>query len=145
MREAAELTDRVAIMDHGRLLAIDTPRALVQTLPGAATLELATTPADGRADDVIASLRELPGVEALERVQSAGNGNGAPDLVAPPDAVAAAGAELRVRLYLTGDAHLLVAPAATALAEHGLDLVDVKLGSPTLEDVFIHLTGRALR
>ena len=40
---------------------------------------------------------------------------------------------------------LLVAPAAAVLAEHGLALQDVKLGTPTLEDVFIHLTGRTLR
>jgi ABC-2 type transport system ATP-binding protein len=52
---------------------------------------------------------------------------------------------LRVRLYLTGDAALHVAPAAAVLAEHGLALQDVKLGTPTLEDVFIHLTGRTLR
>ena len=53
--------------------------------------------------------------------------------------------DLRVRLYVTGDAPLLVAPAAAVLAEHGSSLADVKLGTPTLEDVFIHLTGRTLR
>jgi hypothetical protein len=52
---------------------------------------------------------------------------------------------LRVRLYLTGEAALLVAPAAAVFAEHGLALQDVKLGAVTLEDVFIHLTGRTLR
>jgi len=46
---------------------------------------------------------------------------------------------------VTGDAPLLVAPAAAGLAEHGSSLADVKLGTPTLEDVFIHLTGRTLR
>jgi hypothetical protein len=40
---------------------------------------------------------------------------------------------------------MLVSPAASALGEHGLGLTDVKLGSPSLEDVFIHLTGRTLR
>ena len=48
-------------------------------------------------------------------------------------------------LYVAGDAPLLVAPAAAVLAEHGAALSDVKLGIPTLEDVFIDLTGRALR
>ena len=42
-------------------------------------------------------------------------------------------------------AALLVAPAAAVLADHGLALQDVKLRAPTLEDVFIHLTGRTLR
>jgi ABC-2 type transport system ATP-binding protein len=50
-----------------------------------------------------------------------------------------------VRLYLSGEASVLVAPAAALVAEHGLTLTDVKLGTPTLEDVFIHLTGRTLR
>jgi hypothetical protein len=39
----------------------------------------------------------------------------------------------------------VVAPAAAVLGGHGVQLADVKLGSASLEDVFIHLTGRALR
>jgi ABC-2 type transport system ATP-binding protein len=136
MHEAAELAHRVAIMDHGKLLAIDTPEALVHSLPGAATLELATASPDGRPiDDALAALRALPGVEALERVRADANGEPA----------ARNDAELRIRLYVTGEAAIVVAPAATALGAHGLGLSDVKLGSPSLEDVFIHLTGRALR
>jgi ABC-2 type transport system ATP-binding protein len=50
-----------------------------------------------------------------------------------------------VRLYLTGDAALLVPRVAAVLAGNGLALQDVKLGTPTLEDVFINLTGRSLR
>ena len=50
-----------------------------------------------------------------------------------------------MRLYVTGDAPLLVAPAAAVLAAHDSSLTDVKLGTPTLEDVFINLTGRTLR
>jgi ABC-2 type transport system ATP-binding protein len=138
MHEAAELADQVAIMDHGKLLAVDTPDALVQSLPGAATLELATTPPGGRpAEDALAPLRALPRVQALERVQRGEAPNGG--------APAPAETELRVRLYVTGEAAMLVAPAAAVLAEQGLSLTDVKLGSPSLEDVFIHLTGRALR
>ena len=52
---------------------------------------------------------------------------------------------LRFRLYLNGEAAPLVAPAAAVLAERNVGLSDVKLGAPTLEDVFIHLTGRSLR
>jgi ABC-type multidrug transport system ATPase subunit len=69
MHEATELAERVAIMDHGKLLAIDTPSALVESLPGAATVELATDPLDSRpADEVLGALRALAGVEAVERV-----------------------------------------------------------------------------
>jgi ABC-2 type transport system ATP-binding protein len=129
MDEAASLADRVAIMDHGRLLALDTPQALMRSLQGESTLELA---AEGPADGVaVAGLERLDGVERVEQVQGAENGG--------------VEGSFRVRLYLTGDAALLVAPAAQLLGEHGLALVDVKLGSPTLGDVFIHLTGRTLR
>jgi ABC-2 type transport system ATP-binding protein len=75
-------------------------------------------------------------VEAVERVQAQDRANGQ----APPEA-----AELRVRLYVSGEAPMLVAPAAEALAGHGLSIADIKLGAPSLEDVFIHLTGRTLR
>jgi len=127
MHEAATLADRVAIMDHGKLLAIDTPEALVRSLPGAATLELATERReDAAADGLLDALRTLPGVEGLEQVEADGE-------------------RRRIRLYVTGAAPLLVAPAASALAERGFGLTDVKLGDPSLEDVFIHLTGRALR
>jgi ABC-2 type transport system ATP-binding protein len=135
MDEAALLADRVGIMDHGKLLALDTPEALMRSLEGEGTLELAADqPADGA---VVGALAALRGVDRVERVQAATE-NGAP----PP---APESQPLRVRLYLTGDAALLVAPAAAVLAEHGLALQDVKLGTPTLEDVFIHLTGRTLR
>jgi ABC-2 type transport system ATP-binding protein len=135
MDEAALLADRVAIMDHGRLLALNTPAALIGELEGEGTLELAADqPADGAVVDALAA---LAGVERVEPVQAhSENGEASPAPDAQP---------LRVRLYLTGDAALHVAPAAAVLAEHGLALQDVKLGTPTLEDVFIHLTGRTLR
>jgi ABC-2 type transport system ATP-binding protein len=131
MHEAAELADRVGIMDQGRLLALDTPDALMRSLAGESTLELALDrPPDA---DVIGTLGSLAGVEAVEQVQAASDGDG--DGGSPP----------RVRLYLTGPPAPVVAPAAAALAERGLVVGDVRLGAPTLEDVFIHLTGRTLR
>ena len=132
MDEAAALADRVGIMDHGRLLSLDTPDALIRSLPGKTTLEIGSGPADEpTAAAVQASLAALPGVERVEHVHAS-----------PP---AEAAAELRVRLYVAGDAPLLVAPVAAALAEQGLGLTDVRLGIPSLEDVFIELTGRTLR
>jgi ABC-2 type transport system ATP-binding protein len=131
MHEAAELADRVGIMDQGRLLALDTPDALMRSLAGESTLELALDrPPDA---DVIGILGSLTGVEAVEQVQAASDGDG--DGGSPP----------RVRLYLTGAPAPVVAPAAAVLAERGLAVGDVRLGAPTLEDVFIHLTGRTLR
>jgi ABC-2 type transport system ATP-binding protein len=136
MDEAALLADRVGIMDHGHLLALDTPEALMRSLEGEGTLELAADrPADGA---VVEALAALDGVDRVEQVHAAAE-NGA------PTAPESDSQPFRVRLYVTGDAALLVAPAAAALAGHGLALQDVKLGAVTLEDVFIHLTGRSLR
>jgi ABC-2 type transport system ATP-binding protein len=133
MHEAATLTDRVGIMDHGRLLALDTPAALMASLPGSATLDLTMAAADGGAGgtDVIDALRALDGVERAEALHEDG-ADGAAD-------------GQRVRLYVAGEAPALVAPAATLLAQRGLKLTGIELGAPSLEDVFIHLTGRALR
>jgi ABC-2 type transport system ATP-binding protein len=82
---------------------------------------------------VLAELAELPAVERVEQLPSEVEGAHGPP------------ADLRVRLYVSGEAPLLVAPAASLLARHGRTLADVKLGIPTLEDIFIELTGRTLR
>jgi ABC-2 type transport system ATP-binding protein len=126
MNEAAELADRVAIMDHGKLLAIDTPQALVRELPGGTTLELTTASLDGQPlDDLLQALGALPGVEKVDNDSVHGG--------------------VHLKLYVSGDAPLLVGPAAALLTERGLEVADVTLGNASLEDVFISLTGRALR
>jgi len=135
MDEAAALATRVGIMDRGRLLALDTPTALIRSLPGRSTVELATDAGGRGTDGFLAALGELPDVERVERLHPSDE-----------DPSADAGETgLRVRLYVSGDAPLLVAPAASLLAREGRALTDVKLGTPTLEDVFIDLTGRSLR
>jgi ABC-2 type transport system ATP-binding protein len=138
MDEAATLADRVGIMDHGRLLALDTPAALTRGLPGRTTLEVAVTLDGTPAEGLVADLGALEGVERVEQVATAGPPSGAP-------AGPGASRELRARLYLTGDAPLLVAPLAALVAGHQAQLTDVAIGAPSLEDVFIALTGRALR
>jgi ABC-2 type transport system ATP-binding protein len=125
MDEAAELADRVGIMDHGKLLALDTPAALTRALPGRTTLEVAVALDGVGADGLLDELGRLDGVERVEQVAAPGG--------------------LRARLYLTGEAPPLVAPAAAVVAEHRARLTDVTLGIPSLEDVFIALTGRTLR
>ncbi|MGH9304801.1 MAG: ABC transporter ATP-binding protein [Acidimicrobiales bacterium] len=137
MDEAATLSDRVGIMDHGKLLALDTPPALIRSLPGSATLDLTTEGGNpSAAAEALADLGRLGQVERAEEARSDGTS---------PSGTSSAGAVRRMRMYVTGDAPALVAPAAAVLAEHGLRLTEVGLGTSTLEDVFIHLTGRALR
>jgi ABC-2 type transport system ATP-binding protein len=149
MDEAAELADRVGIMDHGRLLALDTPAALTRGLPGRTTLEVAVALDGAPADGLLDELGRLQGVERVEQVTAAAAGPpGAWPAGAPPGGGPAAGAnqrELRARLYVSGEAPQLVAPVAALVAGHRAQLTDVTIGTPSLEDVFIALTGRALR
>jgi ABC-2 type transport system ATP-binding protein len=132
MHEAAVLADRVGIMDHGKLLALDTPEGMMRSLPGSSTLELTlqAVAGDGQ-EELLGSLGDLPEVERVEAIHDQPLDGEQP--------------QLRVRLYVSGEAPQLLAPAATLLERRGLALSGVELGAPTLEDVFIHLTGRTLR
>lgn len=123
MDEAAALCDRVGIVDHGKVLALDTPGGLVRSLPGSGTVEIGLRGDDGGA---VQRFGELPGVA---RVEPAG---GDDDVT-------------RLRLYVDGDPAALLAPVARLVQENGATLVDVGLGELTLEDVFISMTGRGLR
>ncbi|MGB7050569.1 MAG: hypothetical protein WBG41_03275, partial [Acidimicrobiales bacterium] len=51
----------------------------------------------------------------------------------------------RYRVYVQGDAVVLMGPVAEAVTAAGGRLTDMRPGEPTLEDLFIHLTGRSLR
>jgi len=170
MEEAEKLCGRVAIMDHGKILALDTPRKLSQLVPSGTRVELKTRQKGGRAasDDamaIIASVRELAGVSSAEWVSPAGpavaagpfpgnGGWGAPGVAmgkqisaqfsAAP--VMAAGDEHgpMLRFYSEGGGEVAVR-AAQILLDAGIELADMHLYRPSLEDVFIHLTGRGLR
>lgn len=101
-------------------------------LAGSSTLELSVQAQNGDVPEpLVQALGELADVEGVEALHD--------DM---PDADAR---ERRVRLYVAGDAAQLIAPTATLLADRGFALNGVDLGTPTLEDVFINLTGRTLR
>jgi ABC-2 type transport system ATP-binding protein len=126
MEEATALTDRVGIMDHGRLLALDTPTALTRSLPGSATLDVdVERAADDTDEAVLTALSNLPAAERVEQVTDAGG--------------------LRARIYLSGDAAALVGPVSDALTARRARLTGIRIGEPSLEDVFLSLTGRELR
>jgi ABC-2 type transport system ATP-binding protein len=118
MEEADQLCDRVAIMDHGRILALDTPGALKQSL-GADTV--VTVKAAGDTDRLAGLLSaEIDGVTRTRPVDG--------------------GLELHVK----GSDRLI--PRIVLAAERGgFDLSDVSVAEPSLETVFISLTGKELR
>ena len=126
MDEAAALTDRVAIMDHGKLLALDTPVALTRSLPGSATLDVDVERAPEDSDDAV--LAALAALSSAERVEPVADADG-----------------LRARIYLSGDAAALVGPVSDTLTARRARLTGVRIGEPSLEDVFLSLTGRELR
>jgi ABC-2 type transport system ATP-binding protein len=118
MEEADRLCERVAIMDHGRILALDTPDALKQGL-GADTI--VTVRATGDLDRLAELLAS--DVEGVTRTRVAGD---------------------RLELHMREGERLV--PRIVLAAEHGgFELVDVSIAEPSLETVFISLTGRELR
>jgi ABC-2 type transport system ATP-binding protein len=118
MEEAEELCDRVAIMDHGRMLVCDTPLTLIRSLKLDATV-LASVEADsGEQLEVDPDI--LPGVTSEERE----------------------GSDLRLQ---TEDVQATVTGLMSLAAERGLHLKDLSVRSVNLEDVFISYTGRGLR
>jgi len=125
MDEAAKLADRVGIVDHGRLLALDTPSALVAGLPGEATIDLTLRGAD--AATVRGRLGEVRGVAGVD------------------DRTDGADEATRLRVRCDGEAGAALPPVLGAVAATGATVDQVELGEPTLEDVFIDLTGRGLR
>jgi ABC-2 type transport system ATP-binding protein len=116
IEEAERLCDRVAIVDQGRIIAMDTPRKLQQQSRAASTI-------------VVTCDKPLPAERPVwaETIQSCADSSG----------------------------HILTVnsrrPATTLvelikwIEQSGLELVDVHLKKPTLEDVFIELTGKRLR
>ncbi|GAA4694754.1 ABC transporter ATP-binding protein [Phytohabitans rumicis] len=126
MDEAAEMADRVGIVDHGRLLALDTPAELTRRLAGQAVLDLSVTPADGDdTDKLIVALGDVAGVERGESVAPGPGGS--------------------IRLYLTVEPAAVLGPAITVLSGRSAIVTNVHMGTASLEDVFIDLTGRGLR
>jgi ABC-2 type transport system ATP-binding protein len=116
MDEAHALCDRVGIMDHGRLIALGTPRALVASLGAEHVIEFEASGGDVSDD----RLQALPGVRSVRRQDRH---------------ITLASAEL----------HRTVPAVLDALREAGATLSLLHTHSATLEDVFVSLTGRQLR
>src|SRR5580704_4466234 len=118
MEEADKLCDRVAIMDHGKILALDTPAALKRSV-GADTIVTVKAAGDPH---VLAEAFEGR-LEGLTRTRAIDDG---------------------VELQVSGTERLV--PRVVEAAESaGLSLADLSVAEPTLETVFIGLTGKDLR
>jgi ABC-2 type transport system ATP-binding protein len=128
MDEAAMLCDRVGIIDHGKLLALDTPAGLTLSVAGEAMMELVVATGGTRAQELLDLLLALDGVDGGEHLASSTGAD-----------------SVRLRLILSGDPAALLQPVVAALATRSAAVLDVHIGQGSLEDVFIQLTGRDLR
>jgi ABC-2 type transport system ATP-binding protein len=117
MDEAERLCDRVAIVDHGRVIALGTPRELVASLGAEHVVEFGV--ASGTAPDP-AALAALAGVREVHTEDGT------------------------TRLTVA-QVHTAVPALMALLAARGVSLSTLTTHTATLEDVFLHLTGRMLR
>jgi ABC-2 type transport system ATP-binding protein len=115
MEEAEKLCDRVAIIEHGKIIDVDTPERLVKKHCPERTVVLITE--DANAEE---RFRAIPGVESV-----------------------IAGADSRFTIRGRGDD--LVSAVIHCLSENRIRLTDFRTILPSLEDVFLKLTGHSIR
>ena len=118
MEEADALCQRLAIVDHGRVIAIGTPRELKASVPGGYLLRLRFGQPSA---ELLQRLRVLAGVREVRATDGAG-----------ADIYADRGGSL-------------VPEIATAALSANVELCDVHISEPSLENLFLHHTGRSLR
>ena len=118
MDEADRLCDRIAIVDHGKLVALDTPMALKASVPGTNVVEAQFT---HESTEWPSRLQQLAGVTAVES-QSAG-----------------------MYRLLTSNGSLTTTQLVEMAASCGDNIKSLSVQNTTLDDVFVHYTGRQLR
>jgi ABC-2 type transport system ATP-binding protein len=121
MEEAERLCDRVAIIDHGRIISLGTPQHLIASLGGEHIVEFAVARgAGGREGFDAALLTAIPGVRS-HRVDAG------------------------LHQLSVSELHTAVPRIFAVLSDQLLELSEFRTHSATLEDVFVGLTGRTLR
>ncbi len=118
MDEAERLSDHVAIMDHGKIIAQGTPRELIASIGVEHLVEFSAGSA--------AKALEVPSLRRIEGVRDVRAGNGS------------------VEMQVT-ELHRAVPALLAELGRQGVPLTELRTHSATLEDVFVALTGRHLR
>ena len=114
IEEANQLCDRVAIIDHGRIAAIDTPERLKQAFQKVQSVEVAFEPGDGGHGEALA---ESPLISTCVKMGD------------------------KWRLY-TDDPSAVISHIVHYAEGHELNLVSLNTLAPSLEDVFLHITGQ---
>jgi ABC-2 type transport system ATP-binding protein len=121
MDEAERLCDRVAIMDHGKIIALGTPQELIASVGGEHIVEFSVTGiGDGNSTADTSKLLAIPGIQS-HRVDAG------------------------LHQLSVSELHVAVPRIFAELTEQGLHLSEFRTHSASLEDVFVRLTGRNLR
>lgn len=123
MEEADQLSDRIAIIDQGRIIALDTALALKERIGQKDVVRLEVT---GWTQEMDSRLRTLPAIDHMLVRQPAGSST------------------CEVSLQ-THDSRAVLPGLLERVNYNGARLVNMNVVKPSLEDVFIHLTGKALR
>jgi ABC-2 type transport system ATP-binding protein len=121
MDEADRLCDRIAIVDHGKLVALDTPMALKASVPGTNVVEVQFSNESSASNPWAELLERLAGVTSVES-QSAG-----------------------MYRVLTSNGSLTTTQLVEMTSARNETLKSLSVQNTTLDDVFVHYTGRALR
>ena len=123
MEEADQLSDRIGIIDTGKVIALDTPEGLKRRIDQKEVIRLELT---GWHDDLGDKLKSITGIDSLTTHKKAE-------------------ADLwEVNMQAQNSRHALPR-IVESLSGNGTRLVNMNIVKPSLEDVFIHLTGKALR
>ncbi len=117
MDEAHVLSDRIAIVDHGRVIALDTPDGLIGSLPHGSVVAFTTD-----WNVVAAELESLPGVASVSTDEGS-----------------------RRFSLAASDLNAAIPQLYRWASEADIRLGDLRVSSPTLEDVFLSMTGRSFR
>lgn len=118
MEEADALCNRLAIVDHGKIIALDSPQQLKASIPGGYLLRLRF---GNQTSQLLDQLRSLAGVREVRSSNGVGT-----------DVYADRGGSL-------------IPEVAAVAASTGAELSDVHISEPSLENLFLHHTGRSLR
>jgi len=117
MDEADKLAERIAIVDHGKLVALDTPHRLKASIPGENMLEVSFANAPPDWQQTLENLPEVASVKLYDHVYRIASRNGP-----------------RTTIELV-----------EAARHRGVTVASLSVQSATLDDVFMHFTGRQLR
>ena len=120
MDEAERLCDRVAVVDHGKMIAMGSPRELIASLGGEHVIDFGLINSNGREPLASSSLKDLPAVRSVRE-------------------------EAGVYSLAVTEPHIALPALLDRLRQMDRELADLTTRHASLEDVFVTLTGRHLR